>query len=215
MTGSPAEKAGLVASTSPTTVDGLQTNVGGDVITAIDAQPVKKINDLIAYLTTNTSVGQKVTLTVLRGGKEIKVDVTLGERPAQTQTSQSAPQSGNPIKPFNRAGSFLGVSGLAVDTDIIKAMNLPAGTSGILVVAVQKNSPAAEAGLKGGSKPALVGGKMTELGGDVITAINGQALTSVEDLRSALAQTKPNEKVTLSILRDGVQQEISVTLSSR
>ena len=79
----PAEKAGLQASTKQVTINGQQTNVGGDLITAIDGQPIKSMNDLIAYLADSTSVGQKVTLTVLRDGKETSVEVTLAARPTQ------------------------------------------------------------------------------------------------------------------------------------
>jgi 2-alkenal reductase len=58
--------------------------VGGDVITTIDGQQVKSIEDVIAYLETNTVVGQQINLSILRDGKQQTLQVTLGERPAQT-----------------------------------------------------------------------------------------------------------------------------------
>jgi len=81
--GGPAEKAGLQGSTNAVTINGSQTTVGGDVIIAINGQQIKSMDDLIAYLEDNTTVGQKVTLTILRNGKQTTVDVTLGLRPAQ------------------------------------------------------------------------------------------------------------------------------------
>jgi S1-C subfamily serine protease len=39
------------------------------------------MDDLIVYLA-GRSVGQKVTLTVLRDGRQQRIQVTLGERPA-------------------------------------------------------------------------------------------------------------------------------------
>jgi len=57
--------------------------VGGDVIIAIDDQPVKEMDDLIAYLSAKTEVGQKVNLTVLRDGKEKRLEATLAARPGQ------------------------------------------------------------------------------------------------------------------------------------
>ncbi len=78
----PAAKAGLVASTKPATVDGMQVQVGGDVIVAIDGQAVKSFDDLVAYLARSTKVNQTVTLTILRNGVQQTVPITLTARPA-------------------------------------------------------------------------------------------------------------------------------------
>ncbi|MGQ9555559.1 MAG: S1C family serine protease [Anaerolineae bacterium] len=90
VSGSPAAKAGLRAGTEDTDVllavdaTGLPVYLqrGGDLITAIDGQPVTKMDDLLIYLEEHTSPGQTVRLTVLRGGKQQTVVVKLGERPA-------------------------------------------------------------------------------------------------------------------------------------
>ena len=79
----PAATAGLLGSNTTVTINGVQGTVGGDVITAIDGQPVKGMSDIIAYLALNTQVGQTVNLTVLRNGQTQTVQVTLGTRPAQ------------------------------------------------------------------------------------------------------------------------------------
>ena len=50
MPNSPAEKAGLKGSNNQVSIDGANAIVGGDVITAIDNQPVVEMDDLIAYL---------------------------------------------------------------------------------------------------------------------------------------------------------------------
>lgn len=77
--GGPADKAGLQAGTKPTNIEGLQA--GGDIITAIDGQPVATFDELLSYLTTNKSPGDTVALTVLRNGKSMDISVTLGKRP--------------------------------------------------------------------------------------------------------------------------------------
>jgi 2-alkenal reductase len=79
----PSDKAGLQPSTKTVTIKGIEGTVGGDVITAIDEQPVKDMSDIIAYLAVHTQVGQTVTLTILRNGETQTVDVTLGSRPTQ------------------------------------------------------------------------------------------------------------------------------------
>ncbi len=60
---------------------GTTIRVGGDIIIAIDGHQVEDFNDLIAYLVQETEVGQEVTLTILRDGKQMEVQVRLGERP--------------------------------------------------------------------------------------------------------------------------------------
>ncbi len=81
--GGPAAKAGLKASTEQAVIDGQQALVGGDVITAIDGQPVQTFNDLASYLFLHADAGQAVTLTILRGGKTMTVQVTTGIAPQQ------------------------------------------------------------------------------------------------------------------------------------
>jgi serine protease Do len=81
--GGPAANAGLQPSNNTATINGIQTTVGGDVITAINGQTVNSMSDIIAYLAIHTQVGQKVTLTILRNGQSQNVDITLGNRPTQ------------------------------------------------------------------------------------------------------------------------------------
>ena len=76
---SPADQAGLRAGTQITTIDGLLG--GGDLVIAIDGRDVKGFSDLLGYLVSNASVGQTVTLTILRDGGQLDVPVTLGARP--------------------------------------------------------------------------------------------------------------------------------------
>jgi len=79
--GGPAEIAGLQGTTDTITQDAQTVEVGGDVITAIDGQQVKTFDDMLIYLTLETSPGQEVTLTILRDGQYQDVSLTLGTRP--------------------------------------------------------------------------------------------------------------------------------------
>ncbi len=83
MQDSPADKAGLRGSDRTITVDGEEVRTGGDVIVAVDDEPVNGMDDLITYLVRNTRPDQEITLTVIRDGKEISVPVTLGTRPQE------------------------------------------------------------------------------------------------------------------------------------
>ncbi len=79
----PALAAGLRGTTETITQDGRSVDIGGDVITAINGQPVKTFDDILVYLTLNTSPGQEVTLTILRDGQYQDVTVQLGTRPSE------------------------------------------------------------------------------------------------------------------------------------
>lgn len=79
--GGPAAVAGVKPSSQLAQIDGTQVTVGGDVIIRIDDTDIKRSEDLISYLVRRTSVGQQVTLRVLRDGKAMDIKVTLGERP--------------------------------------------------------------------------------------------------------------------------------------
>ena len=80
--GGPAAKAGLRGASREVSVSGRRVGVGGDVITEIDGQAVRSFDDLLIYISLNTSPGQTVSLTILRDGDYQEVEVTLEERPA-------------------------------------------------------------------------------------------------------------------------------------
>ena len=76
----PAAKAGLQGSTGTQPVDGIPVPSGGDVVTAVDDQPVQNFTDLLTYVTLS-SPGDQITLTVIRDGKTMQVPITLEARP--------------------------------------------------------------------------------------------------------------------------------------
>ncbi len=83
VSGGPAANAGIQASNTVVTINGVQGTVGGDVITAINGTAITSMSDLITYLELNTQVGQNVTLSIIRNGQTQSVQVTLGTRPNQ------------------------------------------------------------------------------------------------------------------------------------
>jgi len=76
--GGPAARAGVQASRLDS-----RGNIiaGGDIIVSIDGQAVTSFGDLLAYLYDETTVGQTVTLGILRNGQQITLPVTLAARP--------------------------------------------------------------------------------------------------------------------------------------
>jgi serine protease Do len=60
--------------------------LGGDVILAIDNNTVRKIDDILAYVETEKSVGDDLKLTILRDGQMMEVIATLLPRPSQQES---------------------------------------------------------------------------------------------------------------------------------
>ncbi len=94
---SPADKAGIEGQVIRENFVGNEEIRSGDIITKIDNQPVKSMDDVISYLEVSKKVGDKVTLTVNREGKSIEVPITLEERPATSAhllpvSSSSSPE---------------------------------------------------------------------------------------------------------------------------
>lgn len=77
--GSPADKAGLRGGSVETTISDLLA--GGDLIIAVDGQPVRVFGDLLSYMITSKSPGDSIVLTILRDGEQKEVTVVLEKRP--------------------------------------------------------------------------------------------------------------------------------------
>jgi S1-C subfamily serine protease len=82
--GGPAAKAGIRGSDRSVSIGNVQVPVGGDIIVAINGKPIADFQELTVYLETETKVGDKVEVTLIRDGQEMKVSVTLAERPQQS-----------------------------------------------------------------------------------------------------------------------------------
>lgn len=79
--GGPAMEAGIRGGQRVVTVGNLRFPAGGDILLAINGQPLRTTQDLTLYLDAQTRVGQKVSVKINREGQELEVDVLLAERP--------------------------------------------------------------------------------------------------------------------------------------
>jgi 2-alkenal reductase len=79
--GSPADRAGLRGGVQTGDYAGVPLPYDGDIVTAINSQQVRGSDDLLSYLELEASVGDTVTLTVLRQGQQQQLDVMLAARP--------------------------------------------------------------------------------------------------------------------------------------
>ena len=85
--GSPAEKAGIQRGDEDVVIDGIPMKLGGDVIIAIDNNTIRKIDDILAYVEIEKSVGDDLEIMILRDGQMMEVIATLAARPSQQESS--------------------------------------------------------------------------------------------------------------------------------
>jgi 2-alkenal reductase len=79
---SPADAAGLREGGEVALFEGLEYRPGGDLVVAIDGEPVRSAADVVRAVTERLLPGQRTQLTVVRDGRPLTVAVVLGERPA-------------------------------------------------------------------------------------------------------------------------------------
>ncbi len=110
--------------------------------------------------------------------------------------------------------AFLGVTTAAITPQLARLFNLPV-SRGLLVTDVDSGSNADKAGIVPGKTPVIVQGESYNVGGDIIVSIDHEALSSFDQLRDAIAQHKPGDKVQLQIYHHGSKKTVTVKLGNR
>jgi 2-alkenal reductase len=111
--------------------------------------------------------------------------------------------------------SWLGVRGGDVNPSLVEAMSLPYAT-GAYLVEVTPGGPAEQAGIRGADKQVLVNGRSLEVGGDVVIAIDGKSIGTFNDLLVYIAlETRPGQEVTMTIVRNGKENDLNLLVGSR
>ena len=94
---------------------------------------------------------------------------------------------------------YLGVVGQTVDPDIAELYGLPVDT-GAVIVELDPEGPAGEAGLEVG---------------DIVVDIDGEEVTTMADLAGRIQQRSPDEDVEVTVIREGEELSVTVTLAER
>ena len=168
--GSPAEKAGIEV---------------GDVITEFDGASVDDGREL-SRLVGGSDSGEKVAVTVLRGDKEVEINVQLGD----AATRIAANDSEQKIKD-------LGMTLAPLTDDIRQSLGVDEEVSGAVVVRVDPNGVAATQGFRRG---------------DIVIQADRQEIENPADLRNAMSGAKKKGKTSVPVLvkRGDVQRFASL-----
>ena len=165
----------------------------GDVITAVNGEPVKDAREL-ARTIGGLSPGNSVKLNVLHKGQDKVVNLTLGQLP---NTQEAKADTDNDDKGGATRGTDVPRLGLTVAPANSVA---GAGKDGVVVTEVDPKSAAAERGFKEG---------------DVILEVAGKSVTSAGDVREAITAARNDNKnsVLMRVKSGGSSRFVAVPLA--
>jgi serine protease Do len=201
--GLPKDSGEIVRSVVPNGPAGRAGLVQGDVIVKVNGQPVTP-DQTVSYLVANTSVGSRVPLEIIRGGKRATVYVQVDERPTEEalaklsggNTGDQGVTGGTSAVAPQRA---LGLSLATLSPELARSANLPPSARGVIVTAVDPNSDAGEQGLQRG---------------DLIVSVNNQAMATPGQVIAAVdAARKAGRSSVLLLVKRGTAPEAFVGIN--
>jgi serine protease Do len=182
--GGPAEKAGIKQ---------------GDVILKFDGKEVDAMRTL-PRMVAETPINKKVDVVVIRQGKEVTVQVVLGELTEEAEQASLPPGANQPEAPAKEGKiAALGLTLSELSDALRDKFKLTADAKGVVVTKVEDNSAAAEKGLHEG---------------DVIVEVDQQAVVTPGDVDTRVKEAKDRgyRVVTLLLFRDGDYQWVALRI---
>jgi serine protease Do len=160
--GDPADKAGIKA---------------GDIIVEFNGKVIDELGQLPRTVAV-TPKGTKVKVKLLRDGRLITLNVTVGEREGEESVSlkESGPETEDK----------LGITVKTITPEVASQLGLSDGAKGVAIHSVKSESPAAMAGLKRG---------------DIIREINKAKIGSLDDYKEKIGAWKSGESLLLLVQR--------------
>jgi serine protease Do len=184
MDDSPAEEAGLE---------------DGDVIIEFDGRKVRSPRDL-KKLVLRTDVGDEVEVKIVRNNEKKTLHITVGEEPESGSFTLDLPEDlpdfTSGLMTFFNPARRLGVRVTDLNEDLGAYFDVGEG-EGVLVLDVEDDSPAADAGIKPG---------------DVIVELNGEKIHSAAQLKDEIRDLEGDENVDLKVIRRGKGKKLSAKL---
>ena len=110
--------------------------------------------------------------------------------------------------------AFLGVQSTTIFPQLAERFDLPV-EEGAWVQGVTDGGPADEAGIRAGDDRKSFQARAYEVGGDVITRVDGKPIDDPKQLSDRLLDFRPDDVVTLTVLRDGKERAVRVRLKER
>jgi Do/DeqQ family serine protease len=135
----------------------------GDVVLALNGRPIEHV-DALGYRLATQPVDSRVELTVLSQGRENSVEVNLIRPPEGTGVSAVAIRGRSP---------FAGAKVAELSPRLAQKLGLPTDATGVTIVDIDRDSPAASLGLQAR---------------DIVREVNGESIDSADKLKQAAEQ---------------------------
>ncbi|HEY8559982.1 MAG TPA: Do family serine endopeptidase [Pyrinomonadaceae bacterium] len=164
----------------------------GDIVTAINGEKVEDGN-VLRNKVANTLPGTEIRLTVVRDGQEQQLTAVLDEFNTEEAKRENQQDDENPANPSKPSGK-LGLDLKPVTPEEARKLQLPEGTSGLLVTDADPDGAAADEGIARG---------------DVILEVNRQPVESLEDMQAALEKSG-DRPILLLVVRRGQVSYLTV-----
>jgi S1-C subfamily serine protease len=119
--------------------------------------------------------------------------------------------AGQLIKEGKVEHAYLGIEMTSINSDLAQNFKVPVDR-GVLIQRVHPGSPAAKAGLKGGTTQVVLAGTTYWLGGDIITKVDGQSVETSDQLASVVTAKKPGDSLQLEVHRGEETLNVTVEL---
>ena len=167
----------------------------GDVVTAINGQPVTT-EQTLSFLVANITPGTRIPIDLIRDGEEIRVTATVAKRPSEAELRRQQmfdPDAEPEEVPEESDGTIeekLGLQVMTLTPQIARQLGADEDTIGLVIGAVDQNADAARKGLRRG---------------DIILSGNYQETATIADLEAVVeeAEETGREAVLLRVQRRG------------
>jgi serine protease Do len=163
---------------SPASKSGLRL---GDVIVSVEGKTIKTARELKDSIALQPP-GHVLALNIVRGKEHLSVKVQTEALPADAELAAAKPRPNTEAK-----SPVFGLSVQTMSADLAGQYGVAPGV-GVVVTAVESDSPAAENGIQEG---------------DVITDINRQRITSPQQFRQALKAANAKKGIKVYVKRNG------------
>jgi serine protease Do len=202
--GLPKDRGELVRSVQPGDPAARAGIQQGDVIVQVNGQDVTP-DQTASYLIATTPVGSRIPIDLIRDGRRVRVTATVGQRPTEEQLARLLnPDGGDSAAPGETTTPVapqraLGLSLQPLTPELARAAKLPPTARGVIVMAVDPASNAAEQGLQRG---------------DLIMSVNRQPVTTPAQVTAAVeAARRAGRTSVLLLVKRGTGPEAFVGVS--
>jgi serine protease Do len=174
----------LVATVSPDSPAATAGIRPSDVILKFDGQPVENMRSLPRAVA-STPIGKAVPVELMRKGETVDVNVTVGRLPEgeDVEEQEKGSQKQEEIEPEHE--DLLGLSITELTDELRGKFNIGKTVEGVLITAVDPDSPAAQKDVKAG---------------DVIVEVTQEKVTDPQEVLARVAAVKKSGRKTVLLL---------------